>query len=69
MGSQLSVADRPVWVNLRELARGGLSLLSTKADGVTATGLLTDGYDALCKTLAQTHDVVPFPYDWRRPAR
>lgn len=67
MGSELTVADRPVWVNLLELARGGLSLLSTKADGVKATGLLASGYDELCKDLAKTHTVVPFPYDWRRP--
>lgn len=67
MGSQLTVADRPVWVNLLELARGGLSLLSTKADTVKATGLLANGYDELCKDLSKTHTVVPFPYDWRRP--
>jgi pimeloyl-ACP methyl ester carboxylesterase/tetratricopeptide (TPR) repeat protein len=66
MGSQLSVADRQVWVNILELSRGGLSLLGAKADGVKATGLLADGYDALCKHLSQTHSVVPFPYDWRR---
>ncbi len=66
MGSQLTVDDRPVWMNILELARGGLLLLSAGADGVKATGLLSDGYAALCEHLAQTHDVVPFPYDWRR---
>ena len=66
MGSQLSVADRHVWVNVLELSRGGLTPLGVKSDGVKATGLLADGYAALCKHLSQTHSVVPFPYDWRR---
>jgi pimeloyl-ACP methyl ester carboxylesterase/tetratricopeptide (TPR) repeat protein len=67
MGSELAVADRPVWVNLLELSRGGLSLLGPAADRVKATGLLSIGYAALCAHLAQTHKVEPFPYDWRRP--
>jgi hypothetical protein len=67
MGSELAVADRPVWVNILELSRGGLSLLGPAADRVKATGLLSIGYGALCDHLAQTHKVEPFPYDWRRP--
>ena len=67
MGSQLTVDDRPVWMNLLELARGGLSLLGRRRTGVNATGLLPDGYAALCEHLGQTHEVVPFPYDWRQP--
>jgi pimeloyl-ACP methyl ester carboxylesterase/tetratricopeptide (TPR) repeat protein len=63
MGSQLTVDDRPVWMNILELARGGMSLLA--GTSVKATGLLSDGYAALCEHLKSTHDVVPFPYDWR----
>jgi len=66
MGSQLSLGDRPVWMNLLELALGGLSLLGQGAHGVRATGLFSDGYAALCEHLAQSHTVVQFPYDWRR---
>ncbi len=66
MGSQLSLADQAVWVNILELARGGLSRISTQARGVKATGLVAMGYAALCKHLAQSHEVVPFPYDWRQ---
>ena len=66
MGSRLSVGDRSVWMNLLELARGGLSLLRPDAGNVQATGLFSDGYAELCEYLAQTHTVVQFPYDWRR---
>ena len=66
MGSQLTLDEHPVWMNIAELARGGLSRLSA-SDGVKATGLLSNGYAALCLHLAATHDVMPFPYDWRRP--
>jgi tetratricopeptide (TPR) repeat protein len=65
MGSQLTVDDRAVWMNILELARGGMSLLAAK-NAVKATGLLTDGYAALCDHLKATHEVVPFPYDWRQ---
>ena len=66
MGSQLSVGERPVWMNILELALGGLSRLGHGARDVRATGLFSDGYAALCEHLAQTHTVVQFPYDWRR---
>ncbi|HEU4523665.1 MAG TPA: hypothetical protein VFR62_01510, partial [Gemmatimonadales bacterium] len=66
MGSQLSVGDRSVWMNILELARGGLSLLRQGGANVQATGLFSDGYAELCEYLAQTHTVVQFPYDWRR---
>jgi tetratricopeptide (TPR) repeat protein len=66
MGSQLSLGDQAVWVSILQLARGGLSRLSAQASGVKATGLVANGYKALCEHLAQTHEVVPFPYDWRR---
>jgi hypothetical protein len=66
MGSELHVSDRPVWVNMIALARGGLGLLAAK-DGVTPAGLIRQSYGALCDFLDRTHEVVPFPYDWRRP--
>lgn len=66
MGSQLSVGDRPVWLSILALARGGLSLLRHDAGDVRATGLFSDGYADLCRHLEQTHEVERFPYDWRR---
>jgi pimeloyl-ACP methyl ester carboxylesterase len=67
MGSQLTVDDVPVWMNIRELALGGLSLLQVASTSrIHPKGLLTDGYGALCDHLNATHDVIAFPYDWRR---
>ena len=67
MGSQLNVDGLPVWVSIRELAHGGLSLLNlSETRTVTASGLLSSGYKELCDYLESTHDVIPFPYDWRR---
>lgn len=66
MGSELSLDDRPVWVSIRALAGGGLTALGLDAPNVKAKGLLGSGYGALREHLAQTHEVVPFPYDWRR---
>ncbi|MEO5822981.1 MAG: CHAT domain-containing protein [Vicinamibacteraceae bacterium] len=66
MGSELALDGRRVWVDLLALARGGLPRLGPAA-GVKATGLVADGYAALCEHLANTHEVMPFPYDWRRP--
>lgn len=66
MGSALAIDGRAVWLNLLELSRGGLSALGANAN-VQATGLLSDGYALLCEHLKQTHEVLPFPYDWRQP--
>lgn len=67
MGSELSVGATPVWMRVRELSRGRLTALGMSASDVTATGLLASGYAGICDFLKQTHEVVPFPYDWRLP--
>src|SRR6185503_11729152 len=56
MGSELTVGGSPVWMKTAELARGGLTRLSA-AKGIEATGLLPDGYAALCEHLKATHEV------------
>ena len=66
MGSELTLEGRAVWMNILELARGGLPLLGG-GSAAKATGLLPDGYAALCDHLKLSHEVVPFPYDWRQP--
>jgi hypothetical protein len=67
MGSQLSVGGSAVWMSILRLARGGLTALGMTAADVTATGLLRNGYAAICAHLSQTHTLVEFPYDWRQP--
>ena len=66
MGSQLSLGSRTVWMNLLALANGGFSALGMEATGVEANGVVRRGYAELCAHLARTHEVIPFPYDWRR---
>ena len=66
MGSALSVGDASIWMEVLALARGGLSKLAMGARDVEATGLLESGYAALCEYLSASHDVIPFPYDWRQ---
>ena len=65
MGSELRLGTRRVWLELLALAGGGLSRLGADAAGVEATGLVANNYAELCRFLANSHTVVPFPYDWR----
>lgn len=64
MGSELSVDDAAIWMDIFALAVGGLARLrsDTKA---RASGLIRSAYGSLCTYLAATHAVVPFPYDRR----
>lgn len=64
-GSTLSVDGGVIWPDLRYLATGGFSRLGIDAAGVVAGHLLDRPYGELCRTLAETHDVRPFAYDWR----
>ena len=66
MGSALSVGGASIWMEVLALARGGLSRLAMDARDVKATGLVESGYAALCEYLSASHDVIPFPYDWRQ---
>jgi triacylglycerol esterase/lipase EstA (alpha/beta hydrolase family) len=65
MGSNLSVAGGPVWMDYLRLSLGGLARLRMDARSVLPSSLVADGYKALVRHLSLTHDVVPFPYDWR----
>ena len=67
MGSELSVGDRVVWLSLLSLATRGLSKLSIDAVGVRPTGVVYSAYARLCEYLSASHEVRPFPYDWRKP--
>jgi pimeloyl-ACP methyl ester carboxylesterase len=67
MGSHLAVKGDRIWVDLLDLAAGGLvDRLYIDAPDVQAEGLIASAYRRLIEFLAQTHDVRPFPYDWRQ---
>ncbi|MGE3706776.1 MAG: CHAT domain-containing protein, partial [Vicinamibacterales bacterium] len=67
MGSQLSVDGRPVWLDRVEIAKGRLDRLSLESRGVAADALVGGAYADIVRHLSATHEIVPFPYDWRQP--
>jgi CHAT domain-containing protein/esterase/lipase superfamily enzyme len=70
MGSQLAAGDQDIWLNYIALAMGGLGRIADlEARTVKATALVGDYYRSLCEYLANSHEVIPFAYDWRRSVR
>ncbi len=58
--------DRWIWTNPARIATGGLSRLKFGAAGTVVPGDPMDRYYGdLARFLARSHDVIPFPYDWR----
>ena len=67
MGSSLDHNGNPQWIDFRELNRGAIKDdLNIKTVGVTASGVIKKYYDDLVNHLSKTHDVVTFPFDWRK---
>lgn len=68
MGSHLEVAggDR-VWFDPLDIAAGGLTKIEWGQPSVEAEELFAMFYGKVCKYLAESHRVEPFPYDWRQP--
>ncbi|MEI2768809.1 MAG: CHAT domain-containing protein [Nitrosomonas sp.] len=66
MGSELKVGDTDVWLNYPRLFLGDLDKLVISAPAVTVTGLIGSYYRKLCSSLSDSHEVIPFGYDWRR---
>jgi len=65
MGTHLKVDGEVVWVDMRELRRGGFARLKVDAKNVDVAYLDGATYQTLADALAADHEVVPFPYDWR----
>ena len=65
MGSTLKAGDNSVWMNFLALAAGGLADLDMSAANIEPSGLVADSYQRLVRYLSQTHEVIPFPYDWQ----
>jgi len=66
MGSTLKAGDNPVWMNYLALAAGGLAELEMSAANIEPYGLVADSYGRLLRYLSQSHEVIAFPYDWRK---
>ena len=68
LGSNLALDGKRIWLGFRFI--NGLKKLAW--DPATAARVTPDGpiglsYDDLIDRLADTHEVMPFAYDWRRP--
>ena len=66
MGSHLSANGKRVWIDLAALADFD-QLRLDKGAPLTPDALVADAYAPLVERLANSHDVVPFAYDWRLP--
>ncbi|MGI9296240.1 MAG: DUF7379 domain-containing protein, partial [Pseudomonadales bacterium] len=66
MGSELSVHDDCVWVNMLQLVNGGMDKLNMEAGNVVAEQALASAYSRLVEHLSSNHEVITFPFDWRR---
>jgi CHAT domain-containing protein len=67
LGSHLAVGGERVWLSLRLV--GGLDRLAWTGQpgGVTPDGAIGPVYDRLADFLSQSHEVIEFSFDWRRP--
>ncbi len=66
MGSELRANGKDVWLNYWRLFQGEMASIAIDAPNVQVTGLVSSYYRALCRFLADSHEVIPFGYDWRR---
>jgi len=67
MGSYLDVGGSRVWTNYRRLINGRFRDLRIDTEEVEAVGIDGKTYGALVNFLSETHETIPFPYDWRLP--
>ncbi|RKT46632.1 DUF7379 domain-containing protein [Thiocapsa rosea] len=66
MGSGLAVDGRPVWLDVKAIAGGGIADLAVDSGRrVTPEGPLARAYAQILSFFRNTHDIVPFGYDWR----
>lgn len=68
LGSNLKLDGKRIWLGFRFV--NGLTKLAwdpATASHVEPDGPIGSSYDDLIERLADTHEVIPFAYDWRRP--
>ncbi|MCW5620743.1 MAG: CHAT domain-containing protein [Burkholderiales bacterium] len=70
MGSKLERRGNVIWLDYVDLAIGGLGRIRDVDDReVIPVGLIENFYGDLCRYLSDTHEVIPFAYDWRNSVR
>ncbi|HUG33436.1 MAG TPA: CHAT domain-containing protein, partial [Anaerolineales bacterium] len=68
MGTHLSINGDRIWLNALNLARGGMARLffGDTRHKIEPEALMGLSYGKLVDFLSATHEVIPFPYDWRK---
>lgn len=72
MGSHLRAGRNRIWFDPLDIARGRLERIAYTTESlakISAEKLFEMYYGDLCAHLAQTHRVIRYPYDWRRPVQ
>ncbi|TKB71705.1 MAG: CHAT domain-containing protein [Nitrospira sp.] len=65
MGSELQANGDDVWLSYLSLFLGHIDKIAVDAPNVEVNGLVSTYYRDLCNYLGDTHEVIPFGYDWR----
>ena len=68
LGSELGYGDNRIWMDLKDIFRGRLERLDLHRENpkeIKPFRMFPRYYNELANFLAATHDVMPFPYDWR----
>ena len=66
MGSKLMANGKRTWANILGLATGGMSKLDIDNPNVAPYDLMGSAYKKFVRSMANSYNIVPFPYDWRK---
>lgn len=65
MGSQLVRENDKLWLDIPSYVTGGFKRLRIDQTKVEANGFVGKVYAEFCDAFRGSHEVLPFPYDWR----
>ncbi len=66
MGSELAAHDDHIWINMLQLVNGGMDKLNMQAGNIKAERVMASAYARLVEHLSESHEVITFPFDWRK---
>jgi pimeloyl-ACP methyl ester carboxylesterase len=66
MGSHLRIGRNRIWFEPASLCAGEMEQLQINAANVRTDGWMDRSYEGLARFLADSHEVRPFVYDWRK---
>jgi len=72
LGSELRSDDKRIWMSLKQIFKGRLERLDLHRENpkkIEAFRMFPKFYRDLAKYLSSSHNVEPFPYDWRLSMR